>query len=337
MKKTILVTGGAGYIGSHTAYLMTKLGYKVIIIDKLLHGQNFNHSWATLIKADFSDEQVLDSIFSEHKIDAVLHFAAFIEVGESVKRPKDFYDNNVVKTLKLLSKMLEYDVKKIVFSSSCAIYGTPQKLPLNENHPAAPINPYGKNKLTVEFALQDYAQSYGLQYISLRYFNAAGALPEQELGEQHNPETHIIPLMLRAIKNNIPFKIFGADYNTPDGTCIRDYIHVLDLAQAHVLAFEYMNETGKSDFFNLGSEKGYSVKEMISATEKICGLKMNIQICDRRPGDADILVADSTKIKNILGWKPKYSNLDSILQSAWEWETKTRECSCKHSLASKNL
>jgi UDP-glucose 4-epimerase len=332
MKKTILVTGGAGYIGSHTSYLMAKLGHKVIILDRLLHGQNFNHTWANLIKADFSDEQVLDSIFQENKIDAVLHFAAFIEVGESVKRPKDFYDNNVIKTLKLLSKMLEYDVKKFVFSSSCAIYGTPQKLPLDENHPAVPINPYGKNKLAIEFALQDYTQSYGLQYVSLRYFNASGAMPEQGLGEQHNPETHIIPLMLRAIKNKNPFKLFGSNYNTPDGTCIRDYIHVLDLAQAHVLAFEYMLETSKSDFFNLGSETGYSVKEMVKAAEKICGLNLNIQICDRRPGDADILIADSTKIKNVLGWKPKFSNLDSILQSAWAWENKAGGCFCKHSL-----
>ncbi len=322
MKKTILIPGGAGYIGSHTAYLMSQLGHKVIILDKLLHGQTFNHRWATLIKADFADEQILDQIFTNHQIDAVMHFAAFIEVGESVKRPKDFYKNNVIKTLKLLHAMLEHNVKKIVFSSSCAIYGNPVKIPMDETHAANPMNPYGKNKLTVEFALQDYAQSYGLQYVSLRYFNASGAMPSQGLGEQHNPETHIIPLMLRAIKNNGAFKIFGTNYNTHDGSCLRDYIHVRDLAQAHVLAYQYMQETGKSNFFNLGSEKGYSVKEMVDSAQKICKQKMNIQICDRRPGDADTLVADSTKIKNVLGWKPEFSNLDFILQSAWEWENR---------------
>lgn len=322
MKKTILIPGGAGYIGSHTAYLMHQLGHEVIIIDKLLHNQHFDHSWATLIKADFADEQILDQVFTNYNIDAVMHFAAFIEVGESVKKPKEFYNNNVVKTLKLLEMMLEYNVKKFVFSSSCAVYGNPVKIPMDETNPLNPINPYGKNKLAVEFALQDYAQSYGLQYVSLRYFNASGAMPQNGLGEQHNPETHIIPLMLRAIKNNGTFKIFGTDYKTEDGSCVRDYIHVLDLAQAHVLAYQYMQETGKSNFFNLGSENGYSVKEMVEAAQRICNKKMNIQLCDRRAGDADTLVADSTKIKNVLGWQPKYSNLENILQSAWEWENR---------------
>ena len=321
MSKTILIPGGAGYIGSHTSYLMHKAGYKIIIIDKFVHNQTFNQPWATLIKADFADEQVLHKVFSENKIDAVMHFVAFIEIGESVKRPKDFYENNVVKSLKLLDLMLQHDVRKIVFSSSCAVYGNPINIPMDENHPFAPMNPYGKNKLSVEFALQDYAQSYGLQYISLRYFNAAGSLPEQSLGEQHNPETHIIPLMLRAIKNGTEFKIFGDDYNTPDRTCVRDYIHVLDIAQAHVLALQYLQETGKSNFFNLGSEKGYSVREMVQAAQDVCKLKMNFKVFDRRPGDVDTLIADSTKIKNVLGWKPKYSDLNRILQSAWEWES----------------
>ncbi len=323
MKKTILIPGGAGYIGSHTAYLMYKLGHKVIVLDKLLHNQKFNHPWATLIKADFADEQILDQIFTNYDVDAVMHFAAFIEVGESVKKPKEFYINNVIKTLRLLNAMVEHNVKKFVFSSSCAIYGNPIQIPMDETHPANPINPYGKNKLSVEFALQDYAHSYGLQYVSLRYFNASGAMPENGLGEQHNPETHIIPLMLRAIKNNKTFKIFGTDYNTQDGSCVRDYIHVLDLAQAHVLAYQYMQETRRSNFFNLGSEKGYSVKEMVNLAEKICGKKMNIEFCDRRAGDADILIADSTKIKTVLGWQPKYSNLNNILQSAWDWENRS--------------
>ncbi len=324
MSKIILIPGGAGYIGSHTSYLMHKLGYKIIILDKFVHNQTFNQPWAKLIKADFADQKVLDQIFTENKIDAVMHFAAFIEVGESVKKPKEFYENNVVKTLNLLNTMIKHDVKKLVFSSTCAIYGNPTKIPMNEKHQFDPVSPYGKNKLTVEFALKDYSNAYGLQYVSLRYFNAAGALAQENLGEQHNPETHIIPLMLRAIKNKTEFKIFGTDYNTPDGTCVRDYIHILDIAQAHVLALQYLEKTNESNFFNLGSEKGYSVREMINAAEKICNEKMNIKICNRRPGDVDTLIADSTKIKNMLGWKAKYSDLNNILKSAWEWEQRIK-------------
>ena len=214
MSKTILIPGGAGYIGSHTAYLMSKLGYKVIIVDKLLHGQPFKHSWATLIKEDFADETILKNIFETYKIDAVMHFAAFIEIGESVKRPMDFYENNVIKTLKLLKLMIKYEIKKMVFSSSCAVYGIPTKIPIDESCSYLPINPYGKNKLSVEFALQDYSKSYNLQYVSLRYFNAAGSLSKKNLGEMHIPETHIIPLLLRAIKNGSIFNIFGEDYNS---------------------------------------------------------------------------------------------------------------------------
>ncbi len=320
MSKTILIPGGAGYIGSHTAYLMHNLGYKVIILDKFLHNQIFYPSWATIIKADFADPKILDQIFTSYKIDAVMHFAAFIEVGESVKRPRDFYENNVIKTLKLLDAMLKHNVKKMVFSSTCAIYGNPIKPLLDETHIKDPVSPYGKNKLAVEFALQDYAQAYGLQYVSLRYFNAAGALPEQSLGEQHNPETHIIPLMLRAIKNKKPFKVFGTDYNTSDGTCIRDYVHVLDIAQAHILALNYLEQNNRSGFFNLGTGHGYSVKQMVQAAEKVCNNKMILEYCDRRPGDAEVLVADSKKAKKVLNWKPKYSDLDNILKSAWDWE-----------------
>ncbi|MFC1894733.1 UDP-glucose 4-epimerase GalE [Candidatus Dependentiae bacterium] len=320
MSKTILIPGGAGYIGSHTSYLLSKLGFKIIIIDKFVHNQSFNQPWARLIKDDFANPEILKKVFTENQIDAVMHFAAFIEVGESVKKPQEFYQNNVIKTLNLLNTMLEYGVNKFIFSSSCAIYGNPNKLPLTENHTFDPISPYGKNKLAIEFALQDYSQAYNLQYVSLRYFNAAGALPEKNLGEQHNPETHIIPLMLRAIKNNTEFKIFGTDYNTPDGTCVRDYIHILDIAQAHVLALQYLQETEKSNFFNLGSEKGYSVKEMTNATQKICNQKINIKKFGRRPGDVGTLIADSTKIKNLLGWQTKYSDLNNILKSAWEWE-----------------
>ena len=327
MKKTILVLGGAGYIGSHTAHLLYQKGYNVLILDKLIHGQPFAHKWATLIKADFADEEVLKKIFSEYQIEAVMHFAAFIEVGISVKKPAEFYENNVIKTIKFLDFMLKHGVKKFIFSSSCAIYGNPVKIPMNEKHPFDPISPYGKNKLAVEFVLQDYAIAYGLQYVSLRYFNAAGADPQNGLGEQHNPETHIIPLMLRAIKNNKTFKIFGTNYNTPDGTCVRDYIHIKDLANAHLLGLEYLNSTGtlsvfsnKSDYFNLGTGRGYSVKEMTQEAQKVCNKEMLIQTCDPRPGDVDTLIADNKKAKTILGWEPQNSDLENILRSAWEWE-----------------
>jgi|SaaInlStandDraft_4_1057021.scaffolds.fasta_scaffold01743_4 UDP-glucose 4-epimerase len=322
MSQTVLIPGGAGYIGSHTAYQLSQLGYRVIILDDLSHKQKFNHKWATLIQHDFSSEGLLHHIFKEYKIDAVMHFAALIEVGESVKHPRRFYENNVVKTLQLLDAMLTHGVKKFIFSSSCAVYGEPVKVPMNEQNPYNPISPYGKNKLTIEYALQDYSRAYGLKYVSLRYFNAAGAMPEIGLGEQHDPETHIIPLMLRAIQNGKTFKIFGNDYNTPDGTCIRDYIHVRDIAKAHVLGLKHLNETNNSDVFNLGSEAGYSVKQMINAAERIAGLSLNTEIVGRREGDPAILLADSTKIKKILGWKTEYSDLDTILMSAWEWEQK---------------
>lgn len=322
MKKAILVLGGAGYIGSHTSYLLSKLGYEVIIIDKLLHGQTFDHSWAKLIKADFADEEVLNVVFDKFNIEAVMHFAAFIEVGESVKRPADFYENNVVKTLKFLNFMLKKNVKNFIFSSSCAVYGDPIKIPMDEDHPTNPVSPYGKNKLVVEYALQDYADAYGLQYVSLRYFNASGALGNQNLGEQHNPETHIIPLMLRAIKNKKPFKIFGTDYDSVDGTCVRDYIHVLDIANAHILALQYLNDGNKSDCFNLGTGNGLTVQQMINAAEKITCQKLITQNFDRRAGDSTALVADYSKAKKVLGWEPESSDIDFILKTAWEWENK---------------
>jgi len=326
MCKTILVTGGAGYIGSHTAYLLSKQGLNVIILDKFVHNQQFDPSWAKVIKKDFADETVLNTIFSTYSIDAVMHFAAFIEVGESVNHPQRFYQNNVVKTINFLDTMLAHNVKKFIFSSSCAVYGEPVKVPMEESNPYRPISPYGKNKLVVEFALQDYAAAYGLNSVSLRYFNAAGALPEAGLGEQHDPETHIIPLMIRAIQHQKPFKIFGTDYNTPDGSCIRDYIHVLDIASAHMLALDHLNHTctasAKADEFNLGSGNGFSVKEMIAATEKICGQKMILQQESRRPGDPAVLLANPTKAHKILGWKPINSDLHSILQSAVAWEGK---------------
>jgi UDP-glucose 4-epimerase len=319
-KKTVLIVGGAGYIGSHTSWLLHKHNYNIIVLDAVLHNQIFNQPWALLVKSDFADKKILTQIFTENKIDCVMHFAAFIEVGESAKRPKDFYQNNVIKTLDLLNLMIEFGVNKFIFSSSCAVYGNPQKLPLDESHPFTPINPYGKNKLAIEFALQDYSAAYDLNYISLRYFNASGACAEQKLGEWHIPETHVIPLLLRAAINQKKFYIWGDDYPTPDGSCIRDYVHVLDIAQAHVLAYQYLEKNYKSDSFNLGSESGFSVKQLIIAAEKICNTQIRIEICPRRTGDAPILVANSTKARNVLSWKPEYSNLNNILKSALEWE-----------------
>jgi len=313
MGKTILIPGGAGYIGSHTAFLLAQKGYSVIVLDKYVHNQVFEHPWAKIVREDFSDTETLHKIFTREKIDAVMHFAAFIEVGESVKQPQKFYDNNVVKTLKLLEIMGQHNVNKFIFSSSCAVYGEPISIPIDETHTCNPISPYGKNKLAVEFALQDYARAYGLEYVSLRYFNAAGNLKKEGLWEQHDPETHIIPLMVRAIKNKTPFKIFGTDYDTPDGTCIRDYIHVLDIADAHIKALEYLDKGGIPDAFNLGSGKGFSVKEMITATEKNCNAKMLVEEESRRPGDPAVLLANPEKSKKILGWEQKHSSLEEIL------------------------
>ncbi|MFA6535199.1 MAG: UDP-glucose 4-epimerase GalE [Candidatus Babeliales bacterium] len=319
-KRTVLVVGGAGYIGSHACWLLHEQGYEVVILDALLHNQKFTHSWAKLIKGDFADQKLLKAIFTNYKIDTVMHFAAFIEVGESVKKPKDFYNNNVTKTLTLLDTMLEYNVKKFIFSSSCAVYGVPQKLPLDEAHPLAPINPYGKNKLTIEFVLQDYHTAYNLNYVSLRYFNAAGAHFEQGLGEQHSPETHVIPLLIRAAMQDKEFFIFGDNYPTHDGTCVRDYVHVLDIAQAHILAYDYLEKHGKSNSFNLGSQNGNTIKELIKQIEQICKKKIKTKYWPRREGDVPILVANSNKAQQELGWEAKLSDLENILKSAYEWE-----------------
>ncbi|QQR49647.1 UDP-glucose 4-epimerase GalE [bacterium] len=320
MKKSILLTGGAGYIGSHTAHLLVEQGYHVVILDSFVQHQAFNPLWATVIRGDFADQKILTTIFKNHSIHAVMHFAAFIEVGESVTRPADFYENNVGKVFQLLRLMLEHGINKFVFSSSCAVYGNPVRTPMDETHPTVPVSPYGRNKLMVEWALQDYAAAYDLRYVSLRYFNAAGALPEVSLGEHHQPETHLIPRLLHAIAYDEPVTIFGNDYNTPDGTCLRDYIHVADIAQAHALALSYLNNGQLSDVFNLGTGCGYTVQQVIDAAQCLCNKKAKVYIQARRAGDAEILLADPTKIKKVLGWKPKYSDLSTILSSALAWE-----------------
>lgn len=324
-KQSVLVTGGAGYIGSHISYALMQQGYQVIIIDRYDHQQHFYPSWARIIQEDFSNQKVLDQIFKNYRIQAVIHCAGSIEVGLSIKDPFIFYKNNVANTLNLIQTMLTFNVNKFIFSSTCAIYGNPQYSPMDEHHPQNPINPYGKTKQIIENMLSDFNQSYGLQYISLRYFNAAGALPELGLGEQHQPETHIIPLLLHAAREQTPFTLFGSDYETKDGTAIRDYVHVRDIAQAHVLALRHLEQANPSDCFNLGTGRGWSVKEIITAVEKICRQPLKISIEKRRAGDAPVLVADATRARSILRWEPQYSDLEFMLNSAYHFHGNLRQ------------
>jgi UDP-glucose 4-epimerase len=316
----ILITGGAGYIGSHVAYALVQQGYKVILLDLFIHNQHCNPSWATVIKADYADTEILNTIFTSYPIKAVVHCAALIEVGESVHNPASFYETNVAKTISLLQSMIRHGIKKCIFSSSCAVYGKPEFLPLTEDHPKNPINPYGKTKLMVEMILQDFQAAYGLEYICLRYFNAAGALPEEGLGEQHTPESHLIPRALHAALDQSPFTIFGNDYETKDGTAIRDYVHVLDIAQAHVQALHHLEAGKPSDCFNLGTGHGFSIKEIVDTIQKICYTKIKIVYAKRRSGDAPILIANPVRAETILEWKRSYSQLDFIIKSAHAFE-----------------
>lgn len=321
--KNILVMGGAGYIGSHTVKHLMQQDYNCIVADNLIYG----HKEAVLTphfeKADLLDKASLNAVFDKYEIDAVIHFAAFAYVGESVEKPQKYYENNVVGTLNLLDVMLAHNVKKIVFSSTCATYGEPVYVPINEEHPQHPINPYGRTKLMIEEIFQDYERAYGLKHIALRYFNAAGCSKDGEIGESHTPETHLIPLVLKAIKGERKdIKVFGTDYDTPDGTCIRDYIHVEDLAQAHRLAVEKLDEY--SGCINLGTGIGTSVKEIITAAEKVSGKKCPVEYSERRAGDPAKLYAANENAKKILGWKPEYTNIEEIIRTAWNWELNKR-------------
>lgn len=322
----ILITGGAGYIGSHVLKALSKkTDYQVLTIDNLSNGHKEAVIYGDLAVIDLENKQALEYIFKDFKPDAVIHFAAVIEVGESVKNPAKYYKNNTANTLNLLQTMVEYKVDKFIFSSTAAVYGNPIETPIPETHPTNPINPYGQSKAFVENILQDFDRAYGLKYVSLRYFNAAGANPEGKIGESHNPETHLIPLILKTAKGERKsIKIFGIDYPTPDRTCIRDYIHVDDLAEAHMLALEYLLNSGNSDVFNCGYGHGYSVKEVIDTTKKVTGINFRVEETDRRPGDPAILVADSTKLKQKLNWKPKFDDLEYIIKTAWNWELNRR-------------
>jgi len=320
----ILITGGAGYIGSHVNKYLNKIGVETVVIDNLINGHREFVKWGEFYELDLSDRAKMCEFLKRKRIDAVMHFAAFAYVGESVKKPAEYYFNNVCNTLNLLKAMLEADINTLVFSSTCAVYGNPEYIPIDEKHPKNPINPYGRSKLTVENILEDFAQAYGLKYASLRYFNAAGADKEAEIGEWHEPETHLIPNVLDAvlgIKEHV--EIFGTDYNTPDGTCVRDFIHVEDLAYAHILALEYIMEENTSVVLNLGTGKGYSIREVINIVEKIAGKKVKVKESSRRPGDPPVLVADPSYAKKLLKWEPEYGIYD-IIESAWIWHRKLR-------------
>jgi len=311
--------GGAGYIGSHTVRHLMENGYNCIVADNLLYGHREAVMTPHFEKVDLLDKASLERVFQTHKIDAVVHFAALTYVGESVQNPAKYYENNVTGTWNLLEVMRAHNVNKIVFSSTCATYGNPEYTPLDEKHIQAPINPYGQTKLMVEKIFADYKKAYSLQYIALRYFNAAGAAHDGVLGESHTPETHLIPLVLKAIKGELPnIKVFGTDYATPDGTCLRDYIHVEDLALAHRLALEKI-ETFNGGI-NLGTGIPTSVKEIIIAAEKITAQKCPVEYAPRREGDPAKLYASNAFAKEIFGWQPKYMDIESIIKTAWLWE-----------------
>ena len=325
-KVMILVTGGAGYIGSHCVMALLEKGNDVLIFDNLSTGHIetietlSQYGNLKFVKGDLLNQTEINAVFEEYKIDAVIHFAAFSQVGESVKNPKKYYVNNVVGTINLLSAMLENNVKKIVFSSTAATYGEPKYIPIDEKHPQEPINPYGQTKLMIEKIMDDYDKAYGLKSVRLRYFNVAGADSQARIGEWHNPETHLIPNILKSTFNSEkPFEMYGNDYNTKDGTCVRDYINVEDLAQAHLLALEYLNNGGETNFFNLGTNDGNTVKEVFATCEKVTNKKIKVIQKPRREGDPASLVADNSKAKECLKWLPKNS-LDHSINTAYNWE-----------------
>jgi UDP-glucose-4-epimerase GalE len=318
----ILVTGGAGYIGSHTVHLLRRRGYEVTVIDDLSRGHEHNVSSVDFHRLNLLDTKALTDLLAGRSFDAVIHFAAYIAVGESTQKPELYFANNVSGSISLFTAMEQAGIRKLVFSSTAAVYGTPERVPITEDFPFAPVSPYGESKVMVEKILRWLDQYRGLRSVSLRYFNACGAEPGSELGEQHDPETHLIPLLLRAVETGNPITIFGDDYDTPDGTCIRDYIHVSDLAEAHILAVESLMNGGASDQFNVGTGEGRSVREVIQAVEEVVRQKVPYQVGARRAGDPPELVADSRKLRNTLGWTPTYVDLRDIVATAWEFERK---------------
>jgi UDP-glucose 4-epimerase len=319
----VLVVGGAGYIGSHMVKHLLRAGCEVVTFDNLSTGYRDAVLGGEFVLGDLADQTALETLFSGHRFDGVMHFASFIQVGESVKEPAKYYENNVTNTLNLLNAMVKHDVRRFIFSSTAAVYGEPRYVPIDEAHPKQPINPYGKTKWMVEQILEDYDRAYGLKSIALRYFNAAGADPEGELGERHEPETHLIPLVLQAASGRREhISVFGRDYDTPDGTCIRDYIHVTDLADAHWLALKKLLAGAESAAYNLGNGNGFSVQEVIDAARRVTGREIRIADRPRREGDPARLVADATRARQELGWKPQRNGLEDIIEDAWQFERK---------------
>jgi UDP-glucose 4-epimerase len=324
--KNILVVGGAGYIGSHACKELFRQGYNPIVFDNLVYGHKNFIKWGEFLLGDLNNIDQIRLVFDKYKFDAVMHFAAFAYVGESVKDPQKYYQNNVVATLNLLNVMKEYNVNKFIFSSTCATYGNPEYLPIDEKHPQNPINPYGMSKLMVENILKDYSIAYDFRFVSLRYFNASGCDVDGEIGEFHDPETHLIPLILdAALGKRESIKVFGTDYDTKDGSAVRDYIHVVDLANAHILALTYLLEDGGSEIFNLGNGIGFSVNEVIECVKNVTGSSFKVEYVGRRSGDPAVLIGSSEKISSMLGWSPSYFKLDDIISTAWEWHRKINQ------------
>ena len=319
----ILIVGGAGYIGSHVNKLLSNKGYQTVVFDNLIYGHREFVKWGEFIQGDLSEKEQIALCLQKYPVEAVMHFSAFAYVGESVTDPLKYYRNNVANTLNLLDVMREFGIKYFIFSSTCSTYGIPLEIPITEKHPQTPVSPYGKSKLMVEDILKDFDSAYGIKHVNLRYFNAAGADPDTEIGERHDPETHMIPLTIYAalgVQDSI--KIFGTDYPTKDGTCVRDYIHVTDLADAHLKAFEHIKTTNKSDSFNLGNDIGYSVRDIINTVKKVSKKDFRVIETERRAGDPAVLISSSRKASDMLGWKPRYADIETIIETAWKWHRK---------------
>ncbi|MBP2033861.1 UDP-glucose 4-epimerase [Clostridium algifaecis] len=316
----VLVCGGAGYIGSHMVAHLIENNHQVVVLDNLKTGHKSSLLGGKLYIGDLRDSKILDKVFTENKIDAVIDFAAYSLVGESVENPLKYFDNNIYSTIKLLEAMNKHNVKYIVFSSTAATYGEPESTPIQESDRTFPTNPYGESKLAIEKILKWCDKAYGIKYTALRYFNACGAHINGNIGEDHNPETHLIPIILQVVAGKREkIMIFGNDYNTPDGSCVRDYVHVSDLASAHLLALKRLQNGGESRIYNLGNGKGFSVKEVIDVTRKVTGINIKAEIAGRRAGDPAILIASSEKAIKELGWQPKFNSLETIIETAWKW------------------
>lgn len=326
----VLITGGAGYIGSFMVKSLLERGDSVVVLDSLERGhRGAIDEKVKFIQGNILDQETVEKVFVENQFDAAIHFAGYISMAESMKNPGIYFHNNTLGSLNLIETSVKYKIKSFIFSSTAGIYGNPTKIPIPEDHANNPTNPYGESKLMVEKILSWYGKIYGLSFACLRYFNAAGASLDSNMGESHDPETHIIPLAVKAALENSEFILYGNDYNTPDGTCIRDYIHVIDLVESHLLALDKLGKGGgglpagrQGFFYNVGTGQGHSNKEIIDMIKKISGVDLNIKISSRRPGDAEVLIADSTKIKNELGFNPRYSDLETIVKTAWEWHKK---------------